>query len=103
MVPDIFVSDVIDGNRIRTMNHTLELIPHLSPETGPVEFTRSDSLVAQIPLELDNITNSLLLNGLQTSLLLRDTGIADLLAHRKQVVGTQQGTHMFGPEGRGTV
>lgn len=85
------------------MNHTLELIPHLSPETSPVKFTRSNSLVTQIPLELDHITNGLFLNGVQTSSLLGDAGIANLLAHGKQALGTEQGTHMFGPEGRGTM
>ena len=88
MVPDTFISDMVDGNRIRTMNHTLELIPHQSPESGAVVLARSNGLEPQVLLQLDNLADGFLFEYWQSSGFCGDSSIGNLLAHLDQVLWT---------------
>jgi hypothetical protein len=86
------------GLGILETESALELIPHLTPETGTVELSGGDRLEAKIALQLDNIRNSLLLNGGEASLLLGITLLTDGLAGIEEVLGTQKRAHMLGTE-----
>lgn len=78
---------------------TVELVPHETPESGPVELARGHGFEAEVLLHLDDLADGVLLDGWEAGFGFGDAGRGYLLADSEEVVGTQQGAHLLCAEG----